>query len=103
MNKENKTKEDSPKWTWKDDPKELIDLIMWVLVYERVGKEGKEGWTEIIKSPELVKENAKQFGMTRKAIAEEIVRCGNAYLSGNYEKELGELIEDLCEAMGGGK
>lgn len=50
-------------------------------MFHRLGREQPDGWNDIVSSPERVRAAADQYGMTWRAIAREMVRCGNDAMS----------------------
>ncbi len=64
-------------WHWEGTLWVFIEIIQWAFVYHRLGKEQPKDWIDIITSPERVRAKAAEYGMTWRAIAREMVRCGN--------------------------
>ena len=68
-------------WRWDGGLWSFIETVQWAFVFHRLGKEGAPGWQNIMTSPERVRAQAEEYGMTWKAIAREMVRHGNDALS----------------------
>ena len=68
-------------WRWEGDLWSFIEIVQWALVFHQLGKEPSPELSEIMISPERVRSKAEEYGMTWRAIAKEMIRCGNDALS----------------------
>lgn len=67
---------ENKEWSWDGTVWEFIDVIQWALVFGHLGKEGSEGWADIVTNPDLVKKKAAEYGMNNWTISKEMVRIG---------------------------
>lgn len=72
---------DRDEWRWKGGLWDFIEIVQWALVFQRLGQERPDSLSDIITSPRRVQATADEYGMTYRAIAREMVRCGNDALS----------------------
>ncbi len=68
-------------WHWDGGLWSFIEIVQWAFVFHKLGKEKPPGWYDIMTSPDRVRAKAEEYSMTWKAIAREMVRCGNDALS----------------------
>ena len=68
-------------WHWEGSLWSFLDVVRWALVYYRLGKDHSPGWSTIMSSPEKVRAKAEQFGLTYRAIANEMIRLGTEGIS----------------------
>ncbi len=64
-------------WHWNGSLWCFIEIVQWALVFHKLGTEKPPKWNEIMASPELVLTKAEEYGMTKRAIAMEMIKCGN--------------------------
>jgi hypothetical protein len=72
---------DHKEWRWEGDLWSFIEIVQWALVFHQLGKEPSPDFSEIMASPEGVRSKAEEYGMTWRAIAKEMIRCGNDAMS----------------------
>ena len=65
-------------WQWTGSLWSFIEIVQWALVFHKLGIEKPQKWNEIMASPELVLSKAEEYGMTQRAVAIEMIKCGNA-------------------------
>ena len=68
---------DRDEWRWKGGLWDFIEIVQWAFVFQRLGQERPDCLSDIITSPRQVRATADEYGMTYRAIAREMVRCGN--------------------------
>lgn len=66
-------------WHWEGSVEGFLDVVLWALVYERLGRERPEGWTKIICSSDMTLEKAEEYGITPDTIVGEMERICKGY------------------------
>ena len=67
-------------WQYSGNLWRMIDNIQWAFVVERMLKENDPRLNEVMDNAEKMRAAAKEFGMTRLAVAREMVRLGRVAL-----------------------
>ena len=68
--------QDKKEWRWESGWWPFVEIVKWAFVFHRLGQEKPPGWAEIMSSSKMVSEKAEEYGMTMRAIANEMVRIG---------------------------
>ncbi len=63
-------------WKYKGDVIPIIDNIQWTFVVEKMMYKDKERLMSIMNNSDKMREAAEEYGMTRMAVAKEMVRLG---------------------------
>lgn len=63
-------------WKYKGDIMPMIDNIQWAFVVNRMQREDNRRLMRIISNSDEMKKAAEEYGMTRLAVAKEMVRLG---------------------------
>lgn len=63
-------------WRYKGDIMPMIDNIQWAFVVNRMQREDNRRLMKIISNSDEMKKAAEEYGMTRLAVAKEMVRLG---------------------------
>lgn len=63
-------------WKYKGDIMPMIDNIQWAFVVNRMQREDNRRLMKIISNSDEMKKAAEEYGMTRLAVAKEMVRLG---------------------------
>ena len=75
-------------WKYKGDVIPMIDNIQWAFVVENMMRKDKDRLMKIMNDSEKMKNAAEEYGMTRMAVAKEMVRLGRkAILTMNEQDE----------------
>ena len=73
---ENDTEMVNAVWKYKGDVIPMIDNIQWAFVVEAMSKKDNHRLMNIISNSGKMREAAEEYGMTRLAVAKEMVRLG---------------------------
>ena len=67
---------DNQEWRWDGGIWPFIEIVQWAFVFHKLGKEGQPGFMDIMSNPEKVRNKADEYGMTLRAIINEMLRIG---------------------------
>ena len=74
-------------WKYKGDIMPMIDNIQWAFVVNRMQREDNRRLMRIISNSDEMKKAAEEYGMTRLAVAKEMVRLGRKAIRVLSEEE----------------
>lgn len=63
-------------WRWDSSIWDFVETIQWTLVFRQLSKEKLLGWSKMVSDPKIVEQKANEYGMTYRAITNEMLRIG---------------------------
>jgi len=63
-------------WRWDSSIWDFVETIQWTLVFRQFSKEKPLGWSKMVSDPKIVEQKANEYGMTYRAITNEMLRIG---------------------------
>ena len=63
-------------WHWDGTIWDFVETIQWTLVFRQLSKEKPLGWSKMVSDPKIVEQKANEYGMTYRAITNEMLRIG---------------------------
>ena len=63
-------------WHWDSSIWDFVETVQWTLVFRQLSKEKPLGWSKMVSDPKIVEQKAKEYGMTYRAITNEMLRIG---------------------------
>ncbi len=63
-------------WHWDGTIWDFVETIQWTLVFRRLSKEKPLGWSKMVNDPKIVEQKSNEYGMTYRAITNEMLRIG---------------------------
>ena len=63
-------------WCWDSSIWDFVETIQWTLVFRQLSKEKPLGWSKMVSDPKIVEQKANEYGMTYRAITNEMLRIG---------------------------
>ena len=63
-------------WHWDSSIWDFVETIQWTLVFRQLSKDKPLGWSKMVSDPKIVEQKANEYGMTYRAITNEMLRIG---------------------------
>ena len=63
-------------WHWDSSIWDFVETVQWTLVFRQLSKDKPLGWSKMVSDPKIVEQKANEYGMTYRAITNEMLRIG---------------------------
>ena len=63
-------------WHWDGTIWDFAEVVQWALVFRQLSKNKPARWSQMISDPKMIEERAEEYGMTFRAITDEMLRIG---------------------------
>lgn len=63
-------------WRWNGTIWDFAEFVQWALVFRQLSKDKPAGWSQMVSNPKMIEKKAEEYGMTFRAITDEMLRIG---------------------------
>ena len=63
-------------WRWDGTIWDFAEVVQWALVFRQLSKDKPAGWSQMVSDPIMIEQKAEEYGMTFRAITDEMQRIG---------------------------